>query len=1023
MSQRLYQSVYKICFAVLGVWLAFIGIAHLTAEILWFEEVNYLSPFLKRLSWQLSLWFFAGGISALFLIINLRVAHHFKWKSQPQLSARNKTGIKRFFDSERNNKQEIPQSPVIGLFLLLLMVMVLGLSIGLVLIYYGQEVFRLSQSDFTLFRVKPPILFPFEIESFSLEIFFSEASKHIWQAGTIAAVLILIVYNTKFWTEAIAYIMSAVFGLLIAANWTKVLLYLNPTAFGQKDPILKDEIGFYIFSLPWRQLLDFWLGGLFLYALLSVSIVYLLSANSLSEGKFPGFSRSQLRHIYALGGAVLLAISLHHWLRRYELLYSGVGVVYGAGYTDVQIHLPVETILALLSLLLAIWLLLKARVVPETEESRLRTKQKKRKKIPVLIFVLTIYLSARSIGFLIGEIVQLVEVQPNELNREAPYIENSINLTRAGFKLNEIEETNINPKGTLTALQLKNNNLTIDNIRLWDTRPLLQTNRQLQQIRLYYKFPDADIDRYNFKAEDNQNLSQRSREPLFSTEENKLGLDNDPLDPKSKKEQIFIAPRELDYSAVPDRAKTWVNEHLVYTHGYGFTLSPVNQVNEESGLPEYYVKDIGTPTDAGGLRTSSELIEESIPIGKPRIYYGELTNTYVMTNTNVLELDFPKGEENAYNTYDGTGGINIGSLWRRWVFVQYLKDWRMLFARNLTEDSRILFRRQIMRRVEAIAPFLYYDRDPYLVVSDAGDVNQAGSPNYLHWIIDAYTISDRYPYSDPGDNKFNYIRNSVKIVVDAYNGDIDFYIAEPEDPIIQTWNHIFPELFQPLNAMPKNLRPHIRYPRDLFSIQSKQLRTYQMTDPQIFYNREDQWQSAQEIYGTELQKVEPYYLIIKLPTAANEEFILINLYTPTRRNNLIATLFGRSDENEYGKLLLYRYPKQRQIYGPEQIDARINQDPVISERISLWNRQGSRVIQGNLLVIPIADSLLYVEPLYLEAERNSLPTLARVIVVYENRIVMAETLQQALQKAVLEPKDSSPPAVTGVINETNPSSP
>jgi hypothetical protein len=435
-----------------------------------------------------------------------------------------------------------------------------------------------------------------------------------------------------------------------------------------------------------------------------------------------------------------------------------------------------------------------------------------------------------------------------------------------------------------------------------------------------------------------------------------------------------------------------VNKHLVYTHGYGFTLSPVNLV-AAGGLPYYFVKDIGTNKDEGALQTSSELIDYSIPIGKPRIYYGELTNNYVMTPTTAEELDFPSGDGNVYNTYDGKGGILVGKGWRRWLFALYLRDWQMLFSQDFTPETRLLMRRDIQNRVQTIAPFLNYDRNPYLVAADVGD-----SSSKLHWIIDAYTISDRYPYSDPGKDKFNYIRNSVKVVVDAYHGTVNFYVADENDPIIQTWSKIFPHLFKSLAEMPKTLRSHIRYPEDLFSTQAERLLTYHMTDPQVFYNREDQWEIPLEIYGTEPQAVSPYYLIMKLPDSDKEEFILLHPYTPSSRQNLIAWLAARSDDREYGKLLLYQFPKQRLVYGPNQIEALINQDPDISQQISLWNRDGSKVLQGHLLIIPIEQSLLYVEPLYLVADQNSVPTIARVTVAYQNKIVMEPTLKEALEK-------------------------
>ncbi|GAB1544624.1 hypothetical protein NUACC21_73000 [Scytonema sp. NUACC21] len=454
-----------------------------------------------------------------------------------------------------------------------------------------------------------------------------------------------------------------------------------------------------------------------------------------------------------------------------------------------------------------------------------------------------------------------------------------------------------------------------------------------------------------------------------------------------------------------------MNKHLIYTHGYGFTLSPVNIV-DTGGLPYYYVKDIGVDNtgNQGSVQITSESVRVSLPVGQPRIYYGEITDTYVMTGTRTKELDYPSGNDNVYNVYDGRGGIGIGAMWRRLLFAEYLKDWQMLLTNNFTPQTKLLFRRNIKQRAQAIAPFLRYDSDPYLVAADGGKTTKKGEETYLYWILDAYTTSDRYPYSDPGQNKFNYIRNSVKVIIDAYNGSVNFYVADPTDPIIQSFGAIFPNLLKPLDAMPVALSNHIRYPQDFFSTQSERLLTYHMTDPQVFYNREDLWQIPNEIYGSQQQQVEPYYLITKLPQAKSEEFILLLPFKPTQRANLIAWLAARSDGKEYGKLLLYEFPKQQLVYGTEQIEALINQDPVISERISLWNRQGSKVIQGNLLVIPIEKSLLYVEPLYLEAEQNSLPTFVRVVVAYNSRIVMAETLEQALA-AIFKPNQPTTPAI------------
>jgi len=612
-----------------------------------------------------------------------------------------------------------------------------------------------------------------------------------------------------------------------------------------------------------------------------------------------------------------------------------------------------------------------------------------------VVYSFGIYITLTVTGnFILPMAVQNFIVEPNELQREQPYITRNIALTRQAFNLDAVNSQTFNPQGKLTEANIKANELTIRNIRLWDKAPLLKTNRQLQQIRPYYQFPDADIDRYSIK----NNLEQDKKE----------------------KQQVLIAARELNYNNVPAQAQTWVNQNMIYTHGYGFTMSPVNTV-AAGGLPEYLVKDISQNGQV--LNTSSANIRESIPIGQPRIYYGEISNTHVMTGTKVRELDYPSGSDNVYNTYDGIGGIKINSLWRRSLFSIYLKDWRMIFTRDFLPETKVLFRRNINQRIRAIAPFLKFDSDPYLVVADPYTDNQnkqfPGHENYLYWIVDAYTTSDRYPYSDPGQDGINYIRNSVKVVIDAYNGTVRFYIADPLDPLITAWSKIFPQMFHPLRDLPSTLHTHLRYPVDFFKIQSERLMIYHMTDPQVFYNREDQWQIPNEIYGNETRKVEPYYLITNLPNVSFEEFILLLPYTPRQRTNLIAWLAARSDGENYGKLLLYNFPKERLIYGQEQIEARINQDPVISQQISLWNRQGSRVIQGNLLIVPIEESLLYVEPIYLEATQNSLPTLVRVVVAYENRIIMAQTLEQALQ-GIFQPEIAPEPPIIRTVEEEVP---
>ncbi|WP_267382875.1 UPF0182 family protein [Cyanobacterium sp. uoEpiScrs1] len=995
MFKTLTYSIFKVLGSLFGLWLVFELLSHLVVESLWFKEVGYLHPFLKRLLWQFGLFSGTTGVSLWFLLNNLYKAQYYQWHAIPTefLNLQKRRYKENRSDQTQKNYQTLfPESPSFGLSLLLTLVFFLGTMMGLMLLYYSQVAYDIWTPDLTLPNITPSLPLPFYFNS--IPKLFSQIFQHLWKAVAIGGLILLILLKKKFYLKTMSIIFSIIFGLVISGNWTRIIQYFNSTPFSTVDPQFGRDISFYVFKLQFWKLLNFWLGGLFLYGFATVSLTYLLSAKSLSQGRFPGFSRHQLRHLYLLGGLTCLIAGLRHWLNRYELLYSPRGVVYGASYTDVHVSLPVDTTLCILVTMIAVWLLFKALTGRRNLIFTQLFRNKNRPYFPFYTLPFILYLVIFILGLFATAVVQSFVVQPNELGRERPYIERSIALTRAAFNLDKIKIETLDATGSLTDEDLQDNRLTIKNIRLWDARPLLQTNRQLQQIRLYYKFPDADIDRY------------------------RIPIDNECLSPNVAKQQVLIAARELDYNEVPKQAKTWVNKHLIYTHGYGFTLSLVNQV-DQGGLPFYLVQDIETNSNAGELQTSNANICNSIPINNPRIYFGELTDTYIMTNTEVQELDYPSGQDNAYNIYDGQGGISISSAVRRLLFAEYLKDWQMLFTKNFTPQTRLLFHRDINRRIRKIAPFLHFDNDSYLVSAklDKSNSNRLISPSTLYWIIDAYTTSSGYPYSDPGKYNFNYIRNSVKIVIDAYNGNVQFYVVDPSDPLIQTWQRIFPDLFKPLAEMPTALKAHIRYPKDLFNTQSERLLTYHMTDAQVFYNREDQWRIPQEIYGEKQQPIEPYYLLMRV-TGKSQEFILINFFTPTSRNNLIAGLFAQSDGQNYGKLNLIQLPKQRVIYGPEQIEALINQDPVISQQISLWNRQGSRVIQGNLLVIPFfaEQSLLYVEPLYLEAEQNSLPTLARVIVIYENKIVMAQNLDKALQ-SIFEPSQSTPETIIRSLTE------
>ncbi|GAB4370352.1 MAG: hypothetical protein Kow00121_10980 [Elainellaceae cyanobacterium] len=1001
----------------------------LVAEGLWFQEVDYVQVFFAEYGTQVVVGSIFFSISLIVLFSNLSIARQRGWSK---------------LISESNRPREPGHMRLTGL---LLLTIASSLIIGIILLHHGQIAVSHWQPNQSLYSVSRVI--PVRFRPQVIWQLMQTWNTQVWQPIFVGGVVVLLLIFGHFSLQVIAVLVSLSFGLILSEHWANVLLALHPTAFNQLDPIFGQDIGFYIFTFPIWELFEFWFIGIATLTFLSASLSYLLSGNSLSQGYFPGFSSAQQRHLCGLGSFLMLATAFSYWLDRYAILYSPQGVAYGATFTNVNAELPAYTFLSAGALILAgilLWCtatwkenagepqvaqplrplppgssLQNPWQAPAWDEYRQwkdKSWQKqswydplqesvavphpklKRRIIPslfvsvfsprLILYSIGIYIFLAILaGFVIPPLIQRLIVQPNELQLEQPFIKNTIALTRNAFNLDNINVEVFDPQNTLTYETLQENELTVENIRIWDTRPLLETNRQLQRIRLYYEFPDADIDRYtlpNAAGEDNQ-------------------------------QQVLIAARELDYSSVPAAAQTWINRRLIYTHGYGFTVSPVNQV-EEGGLPDYYVRGI-EPVFVDSR------VNDSIPIGKPRIYYGELTDNYVMTQTRVRELDYPSGSDNVYNTYDGRGGVNIGSFWRRSLFAKHLRDWRMILTEDFTPQTRVLFRRKIKERVRAIAPFLRYDTDPYLVAVDPGGKTwergyqnfpppQEPDQSYLYWIIDAYTINDHFPYSDPSENDFNYIRNSVKVVVDAYHGSVNFYVVNEQDPIINSWQKIFPDMFQPLEQMPAALRRHIRYAKDLYQVQSNQLMTYHMTDAIVFYNREDQWRAPNEIYGGEQQLVEPYFLIMNLPTnTTSEEFILLRPFTPVQRNNLIAWLAARSDGEQYGTMLLYEFPKQKLVYGPEQIEARINQDPVISQRISLWNRQGSRAVQGNLLVIPIEDSLLYVEPIYLEAEQNRLPTLARVIVVYGTRIAMAETLERALE-SIFQPAPSASPIVRPV---------
>ncbi|MBN2358236.1 MAG: UPF0182 family protein [Deltaproteobacteria bacterium] len=547
--------------------------------------------------------------------------------------------------------------------------------------------------------------------------------------------------------------------------------------------------------------------------------------------------------------------------------------------------------------------------------------------------------------------LQKLVVDPNELARESPQILHNIDATLQAYNLSRVEDRNLVGDEALTAQEIQANAATIGSIRLWDHEPLLDTFSQIQEIRTYYDFISVDNDRYL--------------------------LDKVPR-------QTMLSARELDSASLPER--NWINEHLSYTHGYGITLGPVNRVTPE-GLPQLLIQDIPPHWQ-----------DPVFKIDRPEIYYGELTRGYVAVRTGAREFDYPSGEENVYATYEGTGGVRVNSFLRKLLFALHFRDINILLSPLLKPDSRFLFNREIRVRLGRLAPFLILDRDPYLVVSGGK----------LLWIQDGYTTSDRYPYALPTQGVGNYLRNSVKMVVDAYHGSADLYVVDETDPIVQVYRKIYPGLLKPGSEMPADIRAHMRYPEDLFRLQTYVYAVYHMTNPQVFYNKEDQWEIPIIASGSEKKAMAPYYTIMRLPQEQREEFILMLPFTPRGKDNLSAWMVARSDGEHYGKLAVYRFPKQKLVYGPKQIVARINQDAEISRQISLWDQRGSQVIQGTLLVIPIEEGLIYVRPLYLRSDQGKIPELKRVIVAYENRIAMEETLDASLAR--LFPAATTPPA-------------
>ena len=780
------------------------------------------------------------------------------------------------------------------------------------------------------------------------------------------------------------------------AHWDEYLLAQNAVPMGLSDPLFGLDLGFYLFLLPFRWFLFHFALVTALACLVSAVLLYFVAGGVWATRRGPQMAPAARVHLMVLAAAVMVVVAYRVRLAMYGLMYSGRGVIFGAGYSDVNATLPV--LKALFYLCLGAALLFLVGIARGSWK-------------PGIYGILWAALFGILGGLVYPELIQRFIVTPNEIDKEAPYIARAIEFTRRAYALDRFEEREFPAVEDLMPQDIQANQATLRNVRLWDHRPLLTTFAQLQEIRTYYDFRNVDNDRYWIDG-------------IYR--------------------QVSLSPRELDSSSLPGR--TWINEHLTFTHGYGVALGPVNEITKE-GLPELFVRDI-PPVSTTSIR-----------IQRPEIYFGELPNEYCLVKTKAQELDYAFGDKNVYTVYQGEGGIPVEGLLRRLLFAIRFGERNILFSTDITRESRLMIYRRVLERAARLTPFLQYDNDPYLVVRDDGA---------LVWMLDGYTTSRWYPYSDPTPRMGNYMRNSVKATINAYTGQVRFYIADPTDPLIQAYSRIFPGVFQPLAAMPKDLRAHIRYPEDFFSIQARKYALFHMTDPRVFYNKEDLWRVAESSVRSasaassglidisligprqEIQRrmddamraapggpgpMTPYYTIMKLAgVGQSEEFILMVPFTPARKDNMIAWMAARCDEPNYGKVLVFAFPKQKLVYGPRQIESRIDQDPFISQQLSLWDQRGSSVIRGTLLVIPVLNSVIYIQPLYLAATAGGgLPQLTRLIVAYSDHVVMEPTLEAALNRifggattptapvAAGAPAaaPSAPPDLPSVIREAN----
>ena len=735
-------------------------------------------------------------------------------------------------------------------------------------------------------------------------------------------------------------VIAVVTGASVMMEWPTFALYWyapRATA-GAVDPIFGKPVSFYLFTLPAWQYLTGWLLTLAVLAcLIAAFFIFLTGSTRMLSGRRGRYVSPSWRGFSIAFAFFLLILAMRAYISRFERLFDEHTIFSGVTYTDAHVMLP-----GLLAVCAALVLGAAIAAINIASVPRVRW------LLAAVAPAAACYLILQIFGWYVSSFL----VKPNELVRERPYIAYNIDMTRQAFGLDRLAQREFPAETTVEAADAENNQATLQNIRLWDWRALQDTLRQIQEIRTYYDFPDIDIDRYEI------NGTMR---------------------------QVMLAPRELSVEKLPESSRNWINEKLIYTHGYGITMNPVNGFTPE-----------GLPT----LILSNMPIQSTVPsifVKRPEIYFGELTNTDVYVKTRQQEFDYPQGQTNNLTSYEGTGGIVLGGFFRRLLIAADRGDLTKLpFSDDVKPESRLLMRRSVRDRVAELAPFLTYDSDPYIVVGDDGR---------LSWIIDAFTTSDSYPYASHytlGDNPINYMRNSVKVVIDAYDGTTTFYVFDSQDPIITAYRQIFPSLFKDAAAMPAALRKHVRYPELLLKLQAAVYGLYHMTDPQVFYNREDLWTVASEVGMDEsgqqkTQSMEPNFVLMKLPGESNVEFVEILPFTPANRNNLIGWIAGRSDGENYGTSVVYDFPKTKLVDGPLQIEARIDQNAQLSGQLTLWNQQGSHVRRGTLLVIPCGHALLYAEPIYLQAERSPMPELRIVVLALQDRLAYGPTFESAMR--------------------------